>query len=196
MKQKLRRFMAGFLAILTMFTALFTNGTTAFAASSSANIAFWVASSKDHGVISEFNSKHTGSILYAMIDGHSAYCMNFGLSAKGGQLMNSDSNPNTNLSAAQEKLLAYCMYYGYSTTEAKAPTNDQCNKYIARLSIMERTSDGDIAYAIGHMSETFPIGTVGNCMLAGHNGSRNGVLFTNLNQLVARDKNSNYCNLI
>lgn len=65
MKQKLRRFMAGFLAILTMFTTLFTNGTTAFAASSSANIAFWVASSKDHGVISEFNSKHTGSILYA-----------------------------------------------------------------------------------------------------------------------------------
>ncbi|MGN1125866.1 MAG: thioester domain-containing protein, partial [Ruminococcus sp.] len=136
MKQKLRRFMAGFLAILTMFTTLFTNGTTAFAASSSANIAFWVASSKDHGVISEFNSKHTGSILYAMIDGHSAYCMNFGLSAKGGQLMNSDSNPNTNLSAAQEKLLAYCMYYGYSTTEAKAPTNDQCNKYIATQSMV------------------------------------------------------------
>ena len=81
-------------------------GAFASAASSSANIAFWVASSKDHGVISEFNSKHTGSILYAMIDGHSAYCMNFGLSAKGGQLMNSDSNPNTNLSAAQEKLLA------------------------------------------------------------------------------------------
>lgn len=136
MKQKLRRFMAGFLAILTMFTTLFTNGTTAFAASSSANIAFWVASSKDHGVISEFNSKHTGSILYAMIDGHSAYCMNFGLSAKGGQLMNSDSNPNTNLSAAQEKLLAYCMYYGYSTTEAKAPTNDQRNKFIATQSMV------------------------------------------------------------
>ena len=136
MKQKLRRFMAGFLAILTMFTTLFTNGTTAFAASSSANIAFWVASSKDHGVISEFNSKHTGSILYAMIDGHSAYCMNFGMSAKGGQLMNSDSNPNTNLSAAQEKLLAYCMYYGYSTTEAKAPTNDQRNKFIATQSMV------------------------------------------------------------
>ena len=136
MKQKLRRFMAGFLAVLTMFTTLFTNGTTAFAASSSANIAFWVASSKDHGVISEFNSNHKGGILYAMIDGHSAYCMNFGLSAKGGQLMTSDSNPDTNLSAAQEKLLAYCMYYGYSTTEAKAPTNDQCNKFIATQSMV------------------------------------------------------------
>lgn len=63
MKQKLRRFMAGFLAILTMFTTLFTNGTTAFAASLSANIAFWVASSKDYGVISEFNSLGIGSIL-------------------------------------------------------------------------------------------------------------------------------------
>ena len=33
MKQKLRRIMAGFLAILTMFTTLFTNGTSAYAAS-------------------------------------------------------------------------------------------------------------------------------------------------------------------
>ncbi len=131
MKQKFKRFMAGFLAMLTVFTTLFFNGTTAFAASPSANIAFWYASVKDHDVISEFNSNHTGGILYAMIDGHSAYCMNFGLSAKGGQLMNSDSNPNTSLSAEQEKLLAYCMYYGYSTTEAKAPTNDQCNQFIA-----------------------------------------------------------------
>ena len=131
MKQKFKRIMAGFLAMLTVFTTLFSNGTTAFAASPSANIAFWTASAKDHGVISEFNSKHTGGILYAMIDGHSAYCMNYGLSAKGGQLMNSDSNPNTNLSASQEKLLAYCMYFGYSTNEAKAPTNDQCNQFIA-----------------------------------------------------------------
>lgn len=57
-----------------------------------------------------------------------------------------------------------------------------------RLPIVEGTSAGDIAYAIGHMSETAPIGAVGNCVLAGHNGSRNGVFFTNLNQLVAGDK--------
>lgn len=41
MKQKMKRFMAGFLALLTVFTTLFSNGTTAFAASSSANISFW-----------------------------------------------------------------------------------------------------------------------------------------------------------
>lgn len=57
-----------------------------------------------------------------------------------------------------------------------------------RLPIVEGTSARDIAYAIGHMSETALIGEVGNCVLAGHNGSRNGVFFTNLNQLVAGDK--------
>lgn len=57
-----------------------------------------------------------------------------------------------------------------------------------RLPIVQGTGAGDIAYAIGHMSETPPIGEVGNCVLAGHNGSRNGVFFTNLNQLVAGDK--------
>lgn len=57
-----------------------------------------------------------------------------------------------------------------------------------RLPIVEGTSSKDIAYAIGHMSETAPIGAMGNCVLAGHNGSRNGVFFTNLNQLVLGDK--------
>ena len=33
MKQKLKRFMAGFMAVLTMVMTLFTNGSTAFAAS-------------------------------------------------------------------------------------------------------------------------------------------------------------------
>ncbi len=46
MKQKWKRLLAGFLAILTMFSAMFTNGTTAFAASASAKISFWNASTK------------------------------------------------------------------------------------------------------------------------------------------------------
>ena len=47
MKQKLKRFMAGFMAMLTLVGTLFTNGTTAFAASPQANIAFWNASVKN-----------------------------------------------------------------------------------------------------------------------------------------------------
>ena len=108
MKQKFRRFMAGFLAVLTMFTTLFSNGTTAFAASPSANIAFWNASVKNTGEVSELKAGYNhGKILYSMIDGNAAYCMNFGLAADGGQLMNSYDNPSTSLSAAQEKQLAY-----------------------------------------------------------------------------------------
>ena len=131
MKEKMKRFLAGFLAMLTMFTTLFSNGTTAFAASPSANISFWYASVKDHGVVTGFSRRHTGGVLYAMIDGHSAYCMNFGLSASGGQLMTSDTNANTSMTAAQEKLLAYCMYYGYSSTENDEPNDKQKNEYIA-----------------------------------------------------------------
>ena len=99
MKQRLKRFMAGFLAMLTVFTTLFTNGTTAFAASPSANISFWHASTKDSGEVSELKPGYNhGKILYAVIDGNAAYCMNFGLAADGGQLMNSYENSSTSMS--------------------------------------------------------------------------------------------------
>ena len=90
MKQKLKRFMAGFMAMLTLVGTLFTNGTTAFAASPQANIAFWNASVKNSGEVSELKPGFNhGKILYSILDGNSAYCMNFGLRADGGQLMNS-----------------------------------------------------------------------------------------------------------
>ncbi|MEY8425953.1 recombinase family protein [Lachnospiraceae bacterium 38-14] len=56
MKQKMKRFMAGFLALLTVFTTLLGNGTTAFAASSSANISFWYASTRASGEVSELKA--------------------------------------------------------------------------------------------------------------------------------------------
>ena len=124
--------MAGFLAMLTVFTTLFTNGTTAFAASPSANISFWHASTKDSGEVSELKPGYNhGKILYAVIDGNAAYCMNFGLAADGGQLMDSYENSSTSMSAEQEKLLSYCLYYGYGTNSATAPSNDQCDQFIA-----------------------------------------------------------------
>ena len=153
MKQKMKRIMAGFLAVLTTVMSVFTSGMPVQAASPSANIAFWYASS-DHGVISEYNSSHTGKVLYAMIDGHSAYCMNYGLSAKGGQLMTSSDSSDTSMSSEQEKLLAYCMYYGYSTTEAVAPNNTQKDEFIATQAVVWNivagiygTDDGDSAAA-------------------------------------------------
>lgn len=132
MKQRLKRFMAEFLAMLTVFTTLFANGSAAFAASPSANIAFWYASKKASGEVNELKSGYNhGKILYAVIDGNAAYCMNFGLAADGGQLMNSYKNSSTSMTATQEKLLSYCLYYDYGINSATAPSNDQCDQFIA-----------------------------------------------------------------
>ena len=132
MKQKLKRFMAGFLAMLTLVGTLFTNGTTAFAASPQANIAFWNASVKNSGEVSELKPGYNhGKILYSILDGNSAYCMNFGLRADGGQLMNSYDDASTSMSAQQRKLLSYCLYYGVNSTQKAAPSNSQCDEYIA-----------------------------------------------------------------
>lgn len=132
MKQKLKRFMAGFMAMLTLVGTLFTNGTTAFAASPQANIAFWNASVKNSGEVSELKPGYNhGKILYSILDGNSAYCMNFGLRADGGQLMNSYDDASTSMSAQQRKLLSYCLYYGFNSTQKAAPSNSQCDEYIA-----------------------------------------------------------------
>lgn len=143
MKQKWKRIMAGFLAILTIFTTLFSNGTTAFAASASAKISFWNASTNSSGEVSELKAGYNhGKVLYAMIDGHTGYCMNFGLSASGGQLMNSYDNASTSLSAQQEKYLSYCLYYGFSSTDVSAPSNGQCNEYIATQAMVWIIANG------------------------------------------------------
>ncbi len=81
MKQKLKRFMAGFMAMLTLVGTLFANGTTAFAASPQANIAFWYASTKNSGEVSELKAGYNhGKILYSILDGNSAYCITPSLS--------------------------------------------------------------------------------------------------------------------
>lgn len=144
MREKMKRFTAAILAMVTMISTFFSNGVPVLAASESANIAFWVASARDHGPVSEFQNKtYTGGILYAMIDGHSAYCMNFSLSAKGGQLMTSDEeNTRTPLSQAQRKQLAYCMYYGYSSTENTGPVGSQADEYIATQAMVWIITEG------------------------------------------------------
>lgn len=57
-----------------------------------------------------------------------------------------------------------------------------------RYPVLEGAGDSQIRYAIGHISETAGLGEKGNCVLCGHNGSRNGTFFTNLNQLNIGDE--------
>ncbi len=132
MRQKRKRLAAGFMAVLTALTALFSSGGGASAASPSANIEFWYASTRDSGEVSELKPGYDhGKVLYSMLDGNSAYCMNYGLKADGGQLMNSFDNPSTSMSAQQEKLLSYCLYYGFNSTSNTAPSDGESNAYIA-----------------------------------------------------------------
>ncbi len=83
MNQKLKRFMAGFMAMLTLVGTLFTNGTTAFAASPQANIAFWNASVKNSGEVSELKPGFNhGKILYSILDGNSALVYEFRIKSR------------------------------------------------------------------------------------------------------------------
>lgn len=132
MKMKWKRMMAGLLVMIMMLGSIFSGGYEVRAASPSSNLKLWYASTKEHGVVTEFNSyTYTGNIMYAMIDGSTAYCLNYAKSADGSQSMTSSSTPKTALSAAQEKQLAYCMHYGYGTTTGAAPNNTQRNEFIA-----------------------------------------------------------------
>ena len=38
---------------------------------------------------------------------------------------------STSMSAQQRKLLSYCLYYGFNSTQKAAPSNSQCDEYIA-----------------------------------------------------------------
>ena len=56
-----------------------------------------------------------------------------------------------------------------------------------RYPVVEGCSSSDLNKAIGHMSETAMVGSAGNCVLCGHNGSRYGEFFTKLNQIELGD---------
>ena len=58
----MRRLLSGFLAVLTLFTTLFSNGNYVFAASEEANILFWNGSVTSHEKISEFSRQYSGDI--------------------------------------------------------------------------------------------------------------------------------------
>lgn len=53
--------------------------------------------------------------------------------------------------------------------------------------IVEGADSKQLAYGIGHIPGTAAIGNKGNCVLAGHRGSRHGTYFKYLNRLSAGD---------
>ena len=57
-----------------------------------------------------------------------------------------------------------------------------------RYPIFEGAESTQLNMGIGHMTNTAPLCEKGNAVLAGHNGSRRGVFFTNLNNISIGDK--------
>ena len=53
--------------------------------------------------------------------------------------------------------------------------------------IVEGAGSKQLAYGIGHIPDTAAIGSIGNCVLAGHRGSRYGTYFKYLNKLSEGD---------
>ena len=53
--------------------------------------------------------------------------------------------------------------------------------------IVEGADSKQLAYGIGHISGTAAVGSTGNCVLAGHRGSRYGTYFKYLNRLTEGD---------
>lgn len=132
MKKSKKRLCAAILAALTVFTSALAGITDVMAASSASNLKLWYASSKEHGVVTEFNSyTFTGNIMYGMLDGLTAYCMNYARSADGGQKMQSSNTAKTVMSAEQEKQLGYCMHYGHAKSVEGAPSEVERNEYVA-----------------------------------------------------------------
>lgn len=56
-----------------------------------------------------------------------------------------------------------------------------------KYAVLEGAGSYELSCGIGHIPDTAGIGETGNCVLAGHNGSRHGTYFTNLKTLKEGD---------
>lgn len=77
------------------------------------------ASSSYVGIISEYNSGYRHEkVLYGIINGQTAYCLNYGKTANNGQELTSHSSSATSLSSEKKELLGYCLAYGNRAARA------------------------------------------------------------------------------
>lgn len=63
----------------------------------------------------------------------------------------------------------------------------EIEKLDIRYAVLEGADSYELSCGIGHITDTAGIGEVGNCVLAGHNGSRHGIYFTHLKTLKEGD---------
>lgn len=64
----------------------------------------------------------------------------------------------------------------------------QIESIAIKYPIMEGEGKEQLSHAVGHLSDTAGIGELGNCVLAGHRGSRYGPIFKHLDQVKTGDE--------
>lgn len=64
----------------------------------------------------------------------------------------------------------------------------EINAIGARYPIVEGAGQDELRYSVGHVSSTAGIGKNGNCVLAGHRGSRYGEFFKRLGEVKVGDE--------
>lgn len=147
----------GISVILLVFLLVCVTGSLLIgAASSVSQTMFWYSSEREVGEVPQLHAGfEEGKMFYAMIDGHSAYCLNYTLFADGGQTMTSSTDSRTELTDEQRQLLAYCLYYGFSTTSTENPSVTDRDQHLATQAMVWiivgdifDTEDGDAAAQI------------------------------------------------
>ncbi|MBP3339072.1 MAG: cell wall anchor protein [Lachnospiraceae bacterium] len=126
MKQKLKRFIAVIMAMVTAIMTVVSGSIPVVAASPQANLKIWPASPNRTGKIEEFEPGYDHGIMYYhMIDNEVSYCLNYTLEATNGSLLTSSYDMMSEFTTEQERLLHYCLYYGHSNTVMAEPTEVQ-----------------------------------------------------------------------
>lgn len=143
MRRKKKRFFAGFFALLMALAAWGNSGFLSLAANRTSVTKMWAASVREVGEVPQlWPGLHHKKVQYAMIDGETAYCMNYGLRGYKGLEVTGDTRHTTELSEEQEKCLLYCLYYGFAAESEGAPGEDEACAYIATQTMVWNITGG------------------------------------------------------
>lgn len=113
------------------------------ASSVTTNLVMSATSTRKIGIVSEYNAHYNHDILHAArLNGSTAYCMNYGKYANGGQKMTSSANPVTRLSATQKELLGYCLANGCQNVT-------ETNHYTATQAMVWNIVNGKFNTSVG-----------------------------------------------
>lgn len=143
MRQKSKRLFAGILALSFALSAWKNAGFFSLAAERASVTKMWAASVREVGEVPQLwpGLQHK-KVQYAMIDGETAYCMNFGLRGYKGLAVTGSEQRMTALSAEQEKRLLYCLYYGFAAETEGEPNREEACAYIATQALLWNITSG------------------------------------------------------